>query len=181
MPRAPGNINAIRSVCSGRRAACLRARAPFIVALQPVLSHQGCRDLPVIRGVGPAAFGQSHMRAVGFTDIAGQASTRRQSNTTDRHRLTDFCFASLLAVMARPEIIRLGARIRPMPPHLVSRRALRNSDGDWHAEPCHLVENVARDLRFGPLIGQNPSVEAPANDGLVAIHRGFSQAPAAVA
>ena len=75
----------------------------------------------------------------------------------------------------------LGARIRPMPPHLVSRRALRDSDGDWHAEPCHLVENVACDLRFGPLIGQNPSVEAPANDGLVAIHRGFSQAPAAVA
>jgi hypothetical protein len=63
-----------------RRAACLRARAPFIVALQPVISHQGCRDLPVIRGVGPAAFGQSHMRAVDFTDIAGHASTRRQSN-----------------------------------------------------------------------------------------------------
>src|SRR5271166_142582 len=76
---------------------------------------------------------------------------------------------------------RLGARIKSMPLRLVSRRVLRDPDGDWHAEPCHPVENVACNLGFGPLIGQNPSVEAPANDGLVAIHRGFSEAPAAVA
>jgi hypothetical protein len=42
---------------------------------------------------------------------------------------------------------------------------LCNPDCDWHAEPCHPVENVACNLHFGPLIGQNPCVEAPVNGG----------------
>jgi hypothetical protein len=59
-------------------------------------------------------------------------------------------------------------------------RVLPDPDGDWHAEPCHPVQDVASDLHLGPLIAQNPSEETPADDGLVAIHRGFNQAPPAV-
>src|SRR5690242_20693535 len=54
-------------------------------------------------------------------------------------------------------------------------------DGDRHAEPGHPVKNVTSNLRLGSLIGQNSGVKAPADDGLVAIHCGFGQAPAIVA
>jgi len=57
---------------------------------------------------------------------------------------------------------------------------LYDPDRDWHAETCHPVDDVACDLRLGPLTGQNSSVETSANDGLVAIHRGFNQAPTVV-
>jgi hypothetical protein len=50
--------------------------------------------------------------------------------------------------------------------------------GDRRAEPCHPVEYVAPDFCLGPLIGQNPGVKAPADDALVAKHRGFNQTPA---
>ncbi len=84
-------------------------------------------------------------------------------------------------ISGKAALIRLGARISPMPLRLVARRVLCDPDGDRHSEPCHPVENVACSLRLGLLIGQNPSVEPPTNDGLVAIHRGFDQAPTAVA
>jgi hypothetical protein len=48
-------------------------------------------------------------------------------------------------------------------------------DGDRHAEACHPIENVASNSRLGPLIGQSPGMESPANDGLVAKHRGLNQ------
>jgi hypothetical protein len=53
--------------------------------------------------------------------------------------------------------------------------------GGRHTEPCHLVEHVAPDFCLGPLIAQNPGVKTPADDGLVAIHRGFNQASAIIA
>jgi hypothetical protein len=54
---------------------------------------------------------------------------------------------------------------------LGARRGLHGPDGDWHAEPGHPVENVACDLRLGPLSAQIPNLQTPADDGLVAIHR----------
>jgi hypothetical protein len=70
---------------------------------------------------------------------------------------------------------------KPMPLRLAATCVLCDPNRDWHTETCHPVDDVACDLRLGPLIGQNPSVETPANDGLVAMHRGFNQAPTAVA
>ena len=54
-------------------------------------------------------------------------------------------------------------------------------DGDRHAKACHLIENVASNLRLGSLIGQSSGLKTPADDGLVAIHCGFGQAAAIVA
>src|SRR5204863_10167412 len=65
-----------------------------------------------------------------------------------------------------------------LPPRL---RASDDPDGDRHAESGHPVKNVTSNLRLGSLIGQNPGVKAPADDGLVSIHCGFGQAPAIVA
>jgi hypothetical protein len=56
-----------------RRGCAVHRRSPT-GAFLPGLSQSGSRSW------GPAAFGQSHMRAVGFTNIAGQASTRRHSD-----------------------------------------------------------------------------------------------------
>jgi hypothetical protein len=70
---------------------------------------------------------------------------------------------------------------KPMPPRLAASCVLRDPDRDRHTEACHPVDDVACYLRFGPLTGQNPSVETPANNGLVAIYRGLNQAPTAVA
>src|SRR3954467_3076668 len=63
------------------------------------------------------------------------------------------------------------------PPRL---RALFDTDGDRHTEAGHSVERVAGDFRFGSLIGQSPGMKTPADDGLVAIHRRFDEAPPAV-
>src|SRR3954466_12606333 len=57
---------------------------------------------------------------------------------------------------------------------------LFDMDGDRHAETGHLVEGVAGDFGFGLLIGQSPSMKTPADDGLVAIHRRFDEAPPAI-
>src|SRR3954469_19433530 len=59
-------------------------------------------------------------------------------------------------------------------------RALFDADRDRHAEAGHSVEGVAGDFRFGSLIGQSPGMKTPADDGLVAIHRRFDEAPPAV-
>ena len=53
-------------------------------------------------------------------------------------------------------------------------------DGGRHAERRHHVENVAPDFCLGPLIGQSPGVESPANDVLVAEHGGLDQASSIV-
>src|SRR4051812_39242395 len=58
---------------------------------------------------------------------------------------------------------------------------LFDTNGDRHAEAGHLVKGVAGDFGFGPLIGQSPGMETPADDGLVAIHRRFDEAPPAIA
>ena len=60
-------------------------------------------------------------------------------------------------------------------------RVSPNPDGGRHAERGHPVEHVAANLCLGPLIGQSPGVKPPADNGLVAIHFGFDQAPAIVA
>jgi hypothetical protein len=61
-------------------------------------------------------------------------------------------------------------------------RPVESSDpgGRRHAECRHPVENVAPDFCFGPLIGQSPGIKAPADDGLVAKHRGLDQTPSIV-
>src|SRR5271166_3504159 len=53
--------------------------------------------------------------------------------------------------------------------------------GGRHTEPCHPVKHVAPDFCLGPLIGQNPGVKTPADDGLVAKHRGLNQTSAIIA
>src|SRR5208283_1188872 len=53
---------------------------------------------------------------------------------------------------------------------------LFDADGDRHTEAGHSVERVAGDFCVGLLIGQIPGMKAPADDGLVSIHRRFSQA-----
>src|SRR3954463_3874757 len=58
--------------------------------------------------------------------------------------------------------------------------ALFDTDGDRHTEAGHSVERVAGDFGFGLLIGQSPSMKTPADDGLVAIHRRFDEAPPAI-
>ena len=70
---------------------------------------------------------------------------------------------------------------KPIPQRSLAGCVLHDPNRGWHTNRCHLIENVACDLRLGPLIGQTPSVQSPANDRLVAIHRGFSQAATAVA
>ena len=50
-----------------------------------------------------------------------------------------------------------------------------------HAERRHPVEHAAPDFRLDPLIGQSPGGKAPADDGLVAKHRGLDQASSIVA
>src|SRR3954447_11200418 len=57
---------------------------------------------------------------------------------------------------------------------------LFDTDGDRHAEAGHSVEGVAGDFGFGSLIGQTSGMKTPANDGLVAIHRGPRGAPPAI-
>jgi len=67
------------------------------------------------------------------------------------------------------------------PGRLPSRlRTSDDPDGDRHAESGHPVKNVTSNLRLGSLIGQNPGVKAPADEGLVAVYCGFGQAPAIV-
>src|SRR4051812_12095387 len=57
---------------------------------------------------------------------------------------------------------------------------LFDTDGDRHTEAGHSIEGVASDFGFGLLIGQSPGMETPADDGLVAIHRGLGEAPPAI-
>ena len=59
-------------------------------------------------------------------------------------------------------------------------RISEDPGGGRHAEPRHPVEHIASDFRLGPLIGQSPGVESPADDGLVANHRGLNQASSIV-
>src|SRR3954452_19200307 len=59
-------------------------------------------------------------------------------------------------------------------------RALFDTDGDRHTQAGHSVERVAGDFGFGLLVGQSPGMKTPADDGLVAIHRGFHEAPSAI-
>jgi hypothetical protein len=66
--------------------------------------------------------------------------------------------------------------VSPVLPHLSA-----DPDGGRHTERGHPVEHVAANLCLGPLIGQSPGVKPPADNGLVAIHCGFDQAPAIVA
>src|SRR4051812_30803967 len=63
------------------------------------------------------------------------------------------------------------------PPQL---QALFDTDGDRHAEAGHSVERVAGDFGLGLLIRQSPGMKTPADDGLVAIHRRFHEAPPAI-
>src|SRR4051795_9039099 len=57
---------------------------------------------------------------------------------------------------------------------------LFDTDGDRHTEAGHPVEGVAGDFGFGSLIGQTSGMKTPANDGLVAIHRGPHEAAPAI-
>jgi hypothetical protein len=43
-------------------------------------------------------------------------------------------------------------------------RETYDQDGDCHSEPCHPVEGVASDVRFGPLIARNPGVKMADDD-----------------
>src|SRR5258708_25422000 len=54
---------------------------------------------------------------------------------------------------------------------------LLDANGDRHAEAGHSVEDVAADPCLGLLIGQSPGGKTPADDGLVSVHRGFTEAP----
>jgi hypothetical protein len=60
-------------------------------------------------------------------------------------------------------------------------RVFADPDGGRHVEGRHPVEHVAANLCLGVLIGQSPGVKPPVDNGLVAIHCGFDQAPAIVA
>jgi hypothetical protein len=62
----------------------------------------------------------------------------------------------------------------------VLTRISRDPNEGRHAEVCHPIENVASNSRLGPLIGQNPGMESPANDRFVAKHRGLNQASSIV-
>jgi hypothetical protein len=59
-------------------------------------------------------------------------------------------------------------------------RGLFDSNGDRHAETGHPIQGRTSDFRFRLLIGQSPGVKPPSNDGLVATHRRFNEAPPAV-
>ena len=50
------------------------------VVLQPMLFDQGNRDLAVALGAGAIAPLAEHMRAAGFTNVAGEAATPRQGD-----------------------------------------------------------------------------------------------------
>src|SRR5262245_17959657 len=63
--------------------------------------------------------------------------------------------------------------------HLGSSRSPR-PNGGRHTQTCHSIERIASDLGFGALIGQTPSTETSANDGLVAIYRCLDQTPSIV-
>src|ERR1700688_3213775 len=60
-------------------------------------------------------------------------------------------------------------------------RGLFDTDGDRHAKAGHSIEDLASDSCFRLLIGQSPGMKAPPNDGLVAKHRRFNEAPSAIA
>src|SRR5690349_5332352 len=59
-------------------------------------------------------------------------------------------------------------------------RALFDTDRDRHAEAGHSVEGVTGDCGFDLLIGQSPGTKTPTDGGLVAIYRGFDEAPPAI-
>src|SRR5271156_3344421 len=63
----------------------------------------------------------------------------------------------------------------------LSPRVSADPDSGGHTERRHPVEHVAANFSLGPLIGQSPGVKPPADNGLVAIHCGFDQAPTIVA
>ena len=60
-------------------------------------------------------------------------------------------------------------------------RWLLDPEGDRHAEAGHPIEDVAANLRLGPLVGQSPGVETSTDDRLVTEHGGLDEAAAAVA
>ena len=64
---------------------------------------------------------------------------------------------------------------------LLSPRVSADPDGGRHSERRHPVEHVAANIWLGPLIRQSPGTKPPADNGLVATHCGFGQAPAIVA
>src|SRR6202171_882834 len=86
-------------------------------------------------------------------------------------------FTNLKIHATRPPPVREQARKYQTRPGTPSFAAVPG----WHAEPRHPVEHIASDFCLGPLIGQSPGVETPADDGLIAKHRRFDQTPAAVA
>jgi hypothetical protein len=56
-----------------------------------------------------------------------------------------------------------------------------DAGGDRHAEPRHPVDHHTAHLGLEPLPGQTPSAQAPADQGLVAKHRGLAQRSATIA
>jgi hypothetical protein len=60
-------------------------------------------------------------------------------------------------------------------------RGLFDTIGDRHAKVGHPIEDRTSDSRLRLLIGQSPGVKASPNDGLVAEHCRFNEAPSAIA
>ena len=58
---------------------------------------------------------------------------------------------------------------------------LFDTNEDRHAMAYHPIEDRAPDSCLRLLIGQSPSVKTPSNDGLVAKHHRFNEAPSAIA
>ena len=82
-------------------------------------------------------------------------------------------FRFLLAV----EAAEMGdvALIKEEMDFALARRWLLDPDGDRHAETGHPVENLAANLRLGPLVGQGPGVEASADIGFISEHGGSTR------
>jgi hypothetical protein len=97
-------------------------------------------------------------------------------------------FEALTRRLSRPKCVGLcGSHARwcvnrPLAaPSPLAACVSADSSGGRHTEPCHPVKHVAPDFCLGPLIGQNPGVKTPADDGLVAKHRGLNQTSAIIA
>jgi hypothetical protein len=58
---------------------------------------------------------------------------------------------------------------------------LFDTNRDRHAKAGHPIQDRAPDFRLRLLIGQSPGMKSSPNNGLVAKHRRFNQAPSAIA
>src|SRR5271157_4462047 len=118
---------------------------------------------PANGGLGPDRIGRAPSLAMA-ANSASTSSTNTSTSANASHGPGDV-FAGRTAVpmlWPRWALVHKGSSGRVSP----RLRGSTDPDRRRHAEAGHAIQNVAADLRLGPLIGQSPGLKTPADDGL---------------